>query len=234
MKVFGLEISPENIDGLPPKIWRAVMLWIYDLPVTQYLVKDLGTTPVCEIADALSVRLQESPAGIVVRTVDADDRKRAPYFWIKEANEVEGVVTTILRGGQQYFMAFAPKTAPDKAKGFVVGRYTNTRTLEFIQDAIEPRRLEEASLESVDYGLAKKIGPSFEIIKTSSGGKRLCEAVIKTILPYEENLKLLQEWVMRERVAHQCVFCIEFTYWRNTLEIHDFDYSVMWPRKEGG
>lgn len=228
MKVFGLEVSSENVNCLPPKIWRAVMLWVYGLPVTQYIVKDIKVTPVHEITDVLLMKLQKSPAGIVVRTVAPDDRKKTPYFWIKEATEIDSVVAAVFQEKQQYFMAFTPKTTPAKANGFVVGRYIleqdGARVLEFVSDAIEPRKLEEISVGSAHYGLVRKrIGHIFEVIK-SPAKSYLCGAIISELLRHEENLGLLKEYVLRKKAIHCCI-CLEFTYWgSNRLEFHDFDY----------
>lgn len=229
MEVFGLDVSPENINCLPPKIWRAVMLWIYGLPVTSYIVRDIRMTPAHEIANALLMELQKSSVGIVVRTAALNDEKRAPYFWIKRASDIDSVVAAILQGEQPYLMAFAPKTTPAKASGFVVGRYIlepdGARALEFVSGAIEPRKLEKISAISPEYGLVRKgVGHVFEIVKGGADNYPY-QAIVAELLWHEENLSLLKEYVLREKASCYCL-CVEFTYWGgyNGLEFHDFDY----------
>jgi len=225
MEVFGLSIDSKEIDRLPSKIWRAVMLLICDLPVTQYLVKDTRITPAYEIIDMLSGMLRESQSGIIVRTVGRVDTKREPYHWVMDLTEVEAVVSKLLQR-QRYLMAFAPKTILSKTEGFIVGRYLmdrdGGRTLEFVSDAIQPRKLYEVSRDSEDYGLIRrKAGEHcFHIIKTPVSNDR-CGAIVTTILRYEENLAFLWEQVGNTR----CI-CIEFTYHQGALETHDFDYRI--------
>jgi len=228
MKVFGLDVSSKNMNRLPPKIWRAVMLWVYGLPVTPYIVRDIKVTPAHKIADVLLMELQKSSVGIVVRTVATDDRKRAPYFWIKEAADIDGVVAAVLEGEQQYLMAFAPKTTPAKASGYAVGRYilepNGARALEFISGAIEPRKLEKISAISAEYGLVRKgVDHTFKIIKGTADNYPY-EAIIGELLRHEENLSFLKKNVLKEK-ASRCCLCVEFTYWgSNSLEFHDFDF----------
>ena len=228
VKVFGLDVSSESLNCLPPKIWRAVMLWIYGLPVTQYVVKDIGVTPAHEITDIISTKLQKSPAGIVVRTVAMEDKKRTPYFWIKEAGDINSVVAAVFQEKQPYLMAFAPKATPAKASGYVVGRYilepNGARALEFIPGAIEPRKLEKISAISAEYGLIRKgVGHAFKIIKGTTDNYPY-EAIIGEFLRHEEKLSFLKKNVLKEK-ASRCCLCVEFTYWgSNSLEFHDFDF----------
>lgn len=229
MKVFGLDIPSENINCLPPKIWRAIMLWIYGLPVTSYIIRDIGVTPAHEIADALLTELLKSSVGIVVRTINQEDRKKEPYFWIKRSGDINSVIAAVLQGGQQYLMAFAPKTTPAKASGYVVGRYilepNGARTLEFVSGAIEPRKLEKISTISAEYGLVRKgVGHTFKIIKGTVDNYP-CEVIIGELLRHEENLSFLKKNVLKEKATSWCL-CVEFTYWGgyNGLEFHDFDY----------
>lgn len=225
MKIFGLDVSSENIDCLPPKIWRAVMLWIYGLPVTPYIVRDIGATPAHEITDIISAELQESPAGIIVRTIATDDRKKAPYFWIKEKAQIQDVVKVVFQESQPYLMAFSPKTTPAKASGFAVGRYllgeNDSRVLEFVADAIEPRKLEVLSIGSANYSLITKgEGHFFKVVKAPD--KELYRAILGELLRHEDNLGLLKEYILREK-SSSCV-CFEFTWNGHRLEFHDFDY----------
>ncbi|MDD5750765.1 MAG: hypothetical protein PHU56_03970 [Candidatus Pacebacteria bacterium] len=228
MNIFGLEL-PKDIDRLPPKIWRAVMLWIYGLPVTQYVVKDMGVTPDHEITYIILDRLRKSSAGIIVRTIAMEDKKRSPYFWIKEASDVRSVVASVFREKQPYLMAFAPRATPKKANGYIVGRYilepNGARTLEFVAGAIEPRKLEKISATSAEYGLVRKdVGHVFNVIKDTADNYP-CAAVIGELLRHEENLILLKEKVLKEKASY-CCLCAEFTYWGgyNNLEFHDFDF----------
>jgi len=219
MEAFISEMSPEGFDRLPPKVWRAVMLWLYGLPVTNYLIRDIWNSSFQELCDLLRERLARSPAGIVLRAVTY--KTIAPYFWIHDASEIHDAVRHIFDSSQRYIIALAPMALPQNAESFTVGRYEirsdGSRILEVVPGVIQPRSIEMVSSTSPKHVvMTMKAGQPFQCVK---GDPKLCQPIISALLRYENNLMMLWDLIGGPHI------CIEFTYQvrKDRIEMHDFD-----------
>lgn len=209
----------ERWERFPPKIKRAVLLYLHGFPVTEYLI--VSTETIEYAVHEIRVAIEKSRYGIVVRAVPQEDGAKTmslPYLWLKKPEEAS--VETLPR--TRFLMAFAPQATPETAKAVVVGRYATVfdedrKVIEYYQDEIRPRVLDRVQRGDPRFGsLIRDRGRFFRV--ESMGCASVNIQLVRILERYDEMISVLARRLRAGEV------CLEFTWNRGRIEFHDFDY----------
>ena len=212
------EASGENFEQFPPKVRRALLLYVHGFPVTKYLI--VFTKEIEYAVHEIRMATEKSRYGIVVRTIPRKDGAQTmslPYIWLKKSEEVSAEV---LRGLGTILMAFAPQATPETAKGVVVGRYVvlfdqGRRVIEYYLDEIRPRVLDRVEKGDPRFGsLVQNPGKFFW---AEGGCAEVGSKILRVLQKYDERVEVLGKAIGAQEV------CLEVTWNRGRIEFHDFD-----------
>ena len=195
------------------------MLDCCGLPVTDYLIINLGEISEEESKLAIMDQLHSSRFGIVVRTVTMDDGKRQPYYHIESSISIEPILKKIYKN--RFVMSFAARSLPSKAIGFTVGRYLILKDagelLEYYMDEISPRVFENITFDDVKNGVCGILKKKFGHFWRPSNGFE--KDMIHVLRRYRESVDLLM-WALGEQGI-----CLEFILHKSKIIFNDFDLT---------
>ncbi len=203
----------------PPKIRRAILLYVHGFPTTPYRVFSMKNAE--KAAEEIRAGVEGSRYGIVVRATSDYDGPTAmgqPYLWARCPEEV--TPEAVRRLGSSYLMAFAPKATPETAKGIVVGRCAHmydrdTTVVEYYLDEIRPRVLERVDHADPRFGMIVRNPGRF--FRNERGGCAHTGEIVRILGQYERSARALAENTRASEI------CLEFTWHRGRIEFHDFD-----------